>query len=84
METMRVAYYNEDGEASEAIVQGENADEAIAQCPGTGHSVTAVGPEANELPDDDNVNEEPTEDFLGLEETREELDLPAPPPPFTN
>lgn len=83
METMRVAYWNEDGEPSEAIVQGENADEAIAQCPGTGHSVTAVGPEAQEPPTDGEVNpilDPDTEDDLTLEETRKRLDLPAPDP----
>lgn len=82
METLRVAYRDNDGEPREAIVQAENADDAIAQLEdydGHSASVTAVGPEAQELPDDGDVNEGDEHDRT-LDEAREELDQPAPPP----
>lgn len=77
METHRVAYYNRDGEPREAIVDAENADDAIAQLDdyGSKASVTSVGPAAVVLPDDDDVNDGAAED-LTLAQTREELDAP--------
>lgn len=91
METMRVAYWNKDGEASEAIVEAEDADAAIAQLEDYGHgaSVTAVGPAAVEPPVDAEVNEGdngvgpnfgPADD-LTLSETREVLDQANAEPP---
>jgi hypothetical protein len=81
MEKLRVAYWNKDGEASEAIVEAGSADEAIASLDDYGHgaSVTAVGPAAEQMPDDGDVNEGGDEDRT-LDEMRRDEDLPAPSP----
>ncbi len=77
MEKHRITYYNEDGEASEAIVDGKDADDAISKLPDFGRHaiVESVGPAAEELPTDEDVNEGDDKP-LGIEETNEKLDTP--------
>lgn len=75
MERHRITYYNKDGEASEAIVDAENADEAISKIEDFGRHaiVESAGPAGEELPDDEDVNEGDAEP-LSIDETNEKLD----------